>query len=230
MSAKSFCCQESFSFSIIVYEGNNMNIDFNNIQFDYNSKVIISYLILSLIAWLLNYLTRGKTNKIFFSSYRSSVWNPLTYIRLFTHSIGHKDFDHLVGNFLYILLIGPMIEEKYGSFPLLAMFLGTSLIIALFNILTSKRAILGASGNVYMLIVLSSFSNISEGKIPITLILICIFYVVSEMKKSIIEGNKKIYHDGHLLGALCGGVFGFLFYYYPEAITIINNFVGSINL
>ena len=208
-----------------------MKIDFNNIQFDYNSKVIISYLIISLIAWLLNYLTRGKTNKILFSSYRSSIWNPFTYLRMFTHSIGHKDWDHLVGNFLYILLIGPMIEEKYGSIPLLAMFLGTSLIIALFNIITSNnKAILGASGNVYMLIVLSSFSNISEGKIPITLILICIFYVISEMKKSITEGNKKIYHDGHLLGAICGGVFGFFFYYYPEAITIMNHFVGSINL
>ena len=190
----------------------------NNLQFDYNSVVIITYLILSLTAWLLNSITRGKTNKIFFSNYRSSFFNPLTYIRLFTHSIGHKDWDHLVSNFLFILLIGPMIEEKYGSINLLCMFLITSLIIALFNIIFNNYSITGASGNVYMLIVLSSFSNISEGKIPITLILIFLFYITSEIRKSILEGNKKVYHDGHLIGALCGIAFGFLFLYLPEGI------------
>ena len=109
-----------------------------------------------------------------------------------------------------------MIEEKYGSLNLIIMLLLTSLVIALFNIIFNNYCITGASGNVYMLIVLSSFSNISEGKIPITLILICLFYVVSEMKKSILEGNKKIYHDGHLLGAICGALFGFYFLYYTK--------------
>ncbi len=195
-----------------------MNLDFNqitnNIKFDYNSPVIISYLIISLIACLLNYITKEKTNKLLFSNYRSSPLNPLTYIRLFSHCIGHKDWDHFISNFLYILLIGPMIEEKYGSINLIAMLLITSLIISLFNIIFHNYCITGASGNVYMLITLSSFSNITEGKIPITLILILIFYITSEVRKSILEGNKKIYHDGHLLGAICGIIFGFYFLYF----------------
>ena len=114
-----------------------MNFDFQNIhlEFDYNSPVIISYLFLSLIACFFNFITKGKTNKLFFTSYPSSIWNPLSYIRLFTHAIGHKDFDHLVHNFLFILLIGPMIEEKYGSIPLIIMFLITSFVIALFNLI-----------------------------------------------------------------------------------------------
>ena len=197
-----------------------MNLDFNqiinNIKFDYNSPVIISYLIISLIACFLNYLTRGKTNKLFFCNYRSSPLNPLTYIRLFSHCIGHKDWDHFISNFLYILLIGPMIEEKYGNINLIIMLLITSLIISLFNIIFHNYCITGASGNVYMLIVLSSFSNITEGKIPITLILILIFYITSEIRKSILEGNKKIYHDGHLLGAICGIIFGFYFLYFKK--------------
>ncbi len=183
----------------------------NNIQFDYNSPVIITYLVLSLIAWFLNTISRGKTNKIFFSSYRSSLLNPLTYIRLITHSIGHKDLEHLIHNFLFILLIGPMVEEKYNSLNLIIMLVITSLVIALFNIIFNNYMILGASGNVYMLIVLSSFSNITEGKIPLTLILILIFYITSEVQKSLIEGNKRVYHDGHLIGAICGIVFGFYF-------------------
>lgn len=184
------------------------------INFDYNSPVIITYLVISVIAWLLNIITSGKSNKLLFTSYRSSIFNPLTYIRLFTHSIGHVDLSHLIHNFLFILLIGPMIEEKYGSINLLVMLLITSLVIGLFNTIFSNYSITGASGNVYMLIVLSSFSNISEGKVPITLVLILVFYIISEFTSRIFEGNKKTYHTGHLLGALCGIGFGFYFLYF----------------
>lgn len=188
-----------------------MEFDIKNIKFDYNSKVIISYLLICLLAWLLNTITRGKTNKLLFESYRSSTLNPLTYIRLFTHSIGHRDWDHLVSNFLIILLIGPMIEEKYGSVNLIIMFLLTSLVIGLFNTIFSNYSILGASGNVYMLIVLSAFSNVQEGTIPITVVLVCLFYVIGEIKRTITERKSKVYHDGHLIGALCGLAFGIFF-------------------
>lgn len=188
-----------------------MSFDFNSIKFDYNSIVIITYLLISICAWFLNIITRGKSNKLLFESRRSSPFSPLTYIRMFTHSIGHQNWDHLVGNFLYILLIGPMIEEKYGSTNLIIMFLITSFVIAIFNIIFSNYSILGASGNVYMLIVLSSFSNIQEGKIPITVVLICIFYVIGEFKRTITERKSKTYHDGHLIGALCGLLFGIFF-------------------
>ena len=199
----------------------NINTFIENIKLDYNSPVILTYLIISLIACILNTITRGKTNKLLFSNYRSSPLNPLTYIRLFTHCIGHQDYNHFMHNFLFILLIGPMIEEKYGGYLLIIMFLITSLFISLFNIIFNNYRITGASGNVYMLIVLSSFSNITEGKIPVTLILILIFYILSEVKNSITEGNKTIYHDGHLIGALCGVLFGFILLYYPNIINIL---------
>lgn len=187
------------------------NIDFSKIQFDYNSKVILSYFFISMIAWIINGITAGETNKLLFSSYRSSPFNPLTYIRMFTHSIGHQNLDHLINNFLIILLIGPMIEEKYGSINLLIMFLITAFVTALYNIIFKNYKICGASDNVYMLIMLSSFSNITEGKIPLTLILITLFYITKEIKNSIFEGNKKVSHISHVLGAICGLIFGFYF-------------------
>ena len=68
--------------------------------------------------------------------------------------------------------------------------------------------ILGASGIVFMLIVLSSFVNMQTGKIPITLILICIFYVVNEILQGLFK-KDNVSHMGHLIGAVCGFVFGF---------------------
>ena len=114
------------------------SIDLSKIQLDYNSKVVLSYFFLSLTAWFLNTITRGKTNKLFFSNYRSSPFNPLTYIRLFTHTIGHTNWSHLINNFLIILLIGPILEEKYGSINLLIMFLITALVTGLYNIIFKK--------------------------------------------------------------------------------------------
>ena len=177
----------------------------------YNSIVILTFFFISLVALILNYLTGGESNKIIFSSYRSNIFNPFTYVRLVTHIFGHADFSHFMNNFLYILLIGPMIEEKYGSKNLALMVLITAVVTGLINSIFSKnKMILGASGIVFMLIILSSFVNIQTGKIPITLILICIFYIVNE----IIEGMFKkdnVSHLGHLIGAVCGLIFGFYF-------------------
>jgi len=177
---------------------------------NYNSILILSYFFISLIALILNHITKGKTNRWFFSSYRSSLLNPLTYVRLITHSIGHKNWQHFSNNFIYILLVGPMIEEKYGTINLLYMFIITSAITGVINTLLSSNAILGASGNVFMLIILSSFVNIEAGKIPITLILIFLFYIVNEIFAGLFKSKKdNISHLSHLIGAICGCFFGF---------------------
>ena len=189
----------------------DLSFKIGSLSFDYNSIVIISYLLLSFFALILNKVTFGKSNHYLFECYRSSPFNILTYVRLFTHSIGHADWDHFIHNFLLILLVGPILEEKYGSLNLLIMFLITSFVIGVFNVLFDNYRLRGASGNLYMLIVLSSFSNIQDGKIPITVILICIFYVVGEVKRSITDKESSTYHDGHLLGAICGLIFGIFF-------------------
>ena len=182
--------------------------DFIN-YFQYNSVLILTFFIISFVAIVLKYITNGKTNDLLFSSYRSSLANPLTYIRLFTHVIGHDDWKHFSNNFLYILLIGPMLEEKYGTINLLVMMLITAGIIGIINHIVGKKKILGASGIVFMLIVMSSFVNIQSGKIPITLILIFIFYIVNEIIDGIFK-KDNVSHAGHIIGAICGAVFGFL--------------------
>lgn len=175
--------------------------------FQINSKVILAYFFISLIVLLLKNITNKKSNKLF-SSGRGSIFNPLTYIRMFTHIFGHSNYNHFKNNFLYILLIGPMIEEKYGSINLIKMIIITSIITALINIIISKKNIMGASGIVYMLILLSSLVNIEAGKIPITLILIFFFYIVTEIKDGLFK-RDNISHLSHIIGAITGFIFGY---------------------
>ncbi|MBQ8681684.1 MAG: rhomboid family intramembrane serine protease [Bacilli bacterium] len=175
--------------------------------FQYNAVVILSYFFISLLVLWLSHLTKGKSNKLFMTG-RGSIFNPITYIRMFTHILGHSNWNHFKNNFLYILLIGPMIEEKYGSINLLIMILITGFVTALINIIISKKQILGASGIVYMLILLSSLVNIESGKIPLTLILIFIFYIVTEFKDGLFK-KDNISHLSHIIGAICGFIYGF---------------------
>lgn len=182
------------------------NIHLNN-YISYNSKVILSFFFICLIAFILNIITKGKSNKLLFSNYRSSPLNPLTYIRLFTHIIGHSNWQHLKRNFLYILLVGPLVEEKYGSINLLIMILLTAFITGLINIIIGKYKILGSSDIVYMLIILSSIVNINKSTIPLTLILIIIFYIIDEILQ--INKSDNVSHLSHLIGAICGCIYGF---------------------
>ena len=176
----------------------------------YNSFVILTYFFLSLIVLILKNITNRKTNNLFTSG-RDSILNPLTYIRMFTHILGHTNYNHFKNNFLYILLIGPMIEEKYGSINLLIMILITSFITALINIIISNKNITGASGIVYMLILLSSMVNLEAGKIPITLILIFVFYILTEIKDGLFK-KDNISHLSHLIGAITGFIYGFIYF------------------
>lgn len=180
-------------------------------KFDYNAPIILTYFFICLIILIIDKLCKGKFSATFFSTYKNdSLLNPLTYFKLVSHSLGHADWDHLYSNFIKILLIGPLIEEKYGSINLLIAMVLTSLIIGIVNRLLGKGGILGASGVAYMLIILSSFVNIENGKIPITLTLIILFFVVDEIIKLFRRKKDGISHLGHITGAICGVIFGIL--------------------
>lgn len=176
---------------------------------NYNSVVILSYFFISFFALILNVITGGSSNKLLFSTYRSNIFNPLTYLRLVLHVFGHADWEHFRNNFLKILLIGPMVEDKFGSYNLFIMIIITAVLTGILNsILSKKTMLLGASGIAFMLIILSSFVNIQAGKIPLTLIFIFLFYVFDEIRDGIFK-KDNISHFGHIIGALCGCVYGF---------------------
>lgn len=177
--------------------------------FQYNSVLILTFFFTSFAVLILKYITLGKSNEILFSSYRSSLLNPLTYIRLFTHILGHRDWQHFSNNYLKILILGPLIEEKYGSINLLIMILLTALITGIVNAIIGNARIKGASNITFMLIVLSAFVNITDNQIPFTLVLVIIFYVLDEIRD--LKKDDNIAHFGHLTGAVCGIVFGFIY-------------------
>ncbi|MGM9522771.1 MAG: rhomboid family intramembrane serine protease [Oscillospiraceae bacterium] len=179
-------------------------------KISYNSPVILSFAFISLTVLLIGKLTGGYTTLELFCVYRSSLLSPLTYLRFFTHVLGHSSYQHYINNILLMLVIGPAMEEKYGSKPLLIAIAVTAFISGLIQfIFFPGTALLGASGIVFMLIILSSFGGLKKGTIPLTLILVSVFYIGGEIVDSV-TANDNVSHMAHIIGGTCGGVFGFI--------------------
>lgn len=175
----------------------------------FNAPVILSFALLSLLALALGNLTNGATTYRYFSVYRSSLSDPLTYIRFFGHVLGHAGYDHYMGNMLLLLLVGPGIEEKYGHRTTALCIAVTALVTGLVQfIFFPATALLGASGIVFMMIVLSSFTEMGKEGIPITLILVVVFYLGGELMDGL-TALDNVSQLTHIVGGICGLVFGF---------------------
>lgn len=175
----------------------------------FNAPVILTFALLSLLALLLGNWTNGAATHQYFSVYRSSLSDPLTYVRFIGHVLGHADYEHYMGNMLLLLLVGPGIEEKYGHKTTALCITITALVTGLVQfIFFPTTVLLGASGVVFMMIVLSSFTEMGKEGIPITLILVVIFYLGGELIDSLTTADN-VSRLTHIVGGLCGLVFGF---------------------
>ena len=178
------------------------------IRFKYNAPVVLTFALLALGAYFLNQALGGKPNIYYFSTYRHSLLDPLTYVRSIGHVLGHASWDHYIGNMLLFLLLGPILEEKYGSKPLLIMILITAFFTSLINfIFFPHSALLGASGIVFMFILLSSVVAVDKGEIPISFIVIVVLYLGREIV-SMMDSNN-ISEMAHIIGGAFGSFFGF---------------------
>lgn len=179
------------------------------LHIQYNSPVVLSFALLSLAALLLGRLTGGWTTHTLFCVYRAPLTDPFTYIRMVGHVLGHAGYAHYISNMTLLLVIGPPLEEKYGSGRLLGCILFTALVSGLVQFLFFPgSALLGASGIVFMMIVLSSLAGMREGAIPLTLILVVFIYLGGEVVDAITL-QDNVSHLTHILGGLCGAGLGF---------------------
>ena len=177
----------------------------------FNAPVTLTFALLSLGALLLGNATHGKSTELLFSTYRAKLLDPLMYLRLFGHVLGHANWSHYIGNMTLILILGPILEEKYGSANFLEMICITAGITGIIhNIFFPKVILLGASGIVFMCIILASAVSFKGGEIPITLILVFVIYVGGEIMDAVSK-KDNISQLGHIIGGMCGGAYGLMY-------------------
>lgn len=179
------------------------------LKITFNAPVVLSLAAISFVATLLNYVTGGASGRVLFMTYHSPLSSPMTWIRAFTHIFGHADWTHLIGNMSYLLLLGPMLEEKYSSQTLAGVIAVTAVVTSVVNyIFFPGIALCGASGVVFAFILLSSFTEFREGEIPVTFILVAVFFLGQQIYDGITV-QDNISNMAHIVGGIIGGLLGY---------------------
>lgn len=180
------------------------------IRITFNSPGILSFVGVCLLALILDKITGGISTLKLFSVYRSSFLNPLTYVRLIGHIFGHAGWSHFINNIMMILILGPMLEEKYGSKDILLVILITAVVTGAFHMIFSPfTRLLGASGVVFAFILLSSLTSFDDGGIPVTFILVAVIYI-GEQIYQLIAITSNVSNITHIIGGAVGATFGFV--------------------
>ena len=179
------------------------------LKITFNAPVVLTFVMICFIATLLGVLTGGRITQSFFMTYHSSLKNPMTYLRFFTHVFGHDGGRHFIGNASYLLLLGPMLEEKHGSRELVEIIGVTALITGVVNyIFFWNVGLCGASGVVFAFIILASFTSFKEGEIPLTFILVTVVFIGQQIYEAVAVANN-VSNISHIIGGMIGALLGY---------------------
>lgn len=180
------------------------------LRLSFNAPAVLTFTALCVIVQLISMLTRGESNRVLFSVYRTSLLDPLTWVRCFTHVLGHAGWDHLLGNVMYILILGPMIEEKYGTATTAFIMAATALVIGVINMVFFPGVmLLGASGIVFAFILIASITIREDNTIPVTFILVALLYLGQQIWQGLFS-QDNVSQMAHIAGGAVGAVLGFL--------------------
>ena len=178
------------------------------LRLDYNAPAVLTFVLLCVAVQLVSLITGGESNRAVFSIHGSAF--PMVLVRLFAHVLGHANWTHLLNNMMFILILGPMIEEKYGTsdtvFVILATALATGLAHLIFNPGTS---LLGASGVVFAFILLASITGAQEHTIPLTFILVALLWI-GEQAYNAFALQNNVSELTHIIGGAVGAGLGFV--------------------
>ena len=186
------------------------------LKFQYDSPVMLTFAFIALIIFILDtFAFKGKLKEVWlvtptaaggqfpfaFSDYRS-------IIRLFIHVFGYDQSSVLVCNLIFILLLGPQMEDRYGSVIIGIMIFVSSLFSGVLNACFCKNAVCGAEPVVFMLILLWTMMHLSRSKVSASAIAVIALFVCMELFAE--NPNGVVGVAIVAAGGLCGSLFAFL--------------------
>lgn len=174
----------------------------------FNSPFILAFALLASFVLVIN-LSVGIYIKILTLNGTFDYMSWQSYVGLLLYPLSHSGVVHLVSNFSIILLIGPILEKHFGWKRMISMSVITTLAIGFVHIIVSDDGLVGASGLVFLYIVLASLTNSSNKEIPLTFILVVVLFLGQEIIHSFQE--DQISHLAHIGGGVMAILFKYVF-------------------
>jgi rhomboid protease GluP len=170
-------------------------------RIEFNAPVMVCYALAAVTATILP--VQGKL----------AIHGPIRLLdgdfllSLFTWTLAHGGMTHLLSNFVVILLAGPLLEDRFGSLRMLGVLVTASVLVGLAHcILDPRGALIGASGTVFCLIMLTAMLAGQSGTIPLTMLLVATLYLGRELAG--LFANDGISQTAHILGGVLGVMLG----------------------
>lgn len=186
------------------------------LKFHYDSPVMLTFALITLLVFILDaFAFKGKLKEIWLvtptaagGQFPFSFSDFPSILRLFIHVFGYSQNEVLICNLIFILLLGPQMEERYGSVIIGIMIFVSSLFSAVLNACFCKNAVCGAEPVVFMLILLWTMMQLSRSKISASAIaVIALFIAMLVFRKN---PNGVVGVAVIAAGGLCGSLFAFL--------------------
>ncbi|WP_307770670.1 rhomboid family intramembrane serine protease [uncultured Treponema sp.] len=147
--------------------------------------------------------------------------NPADYAKTILHVFGTGGWENLLTTLTFVLLLGPTLEERYGS-PMLALMMGiTAFVTGVLTACAVPVPSAGAGSIVFMMILLESLLALAKKDIPLSWLMIFLLYIsyrmytaakivapVSKGFMPFLTANVPTFVD--LAGGVCGSLFAFL--------------------
>lgn len=179
-----------------------------HIKISFNSPAILGFTAACTLSFMLNAVTNGRANSMFFSVYRSSLLSPAAWFRFIGHVFGHAGWEHFIGNTMMILAVGPLLEEKYGTRDMACVIGATALVTGIVHFVFFPGVmLLGASGVAFSLILLSSFTNIKDMMVPATFLLVAAVYIGEQIFQGLFV-QDNVSSLTHIIGGAVGAGLG----------------------
>jgi membrane associated rhomboid family serine protease len=175
-----------------------------------NAPVLLSFVLLCTILHACSVLYPGLRPILGVDDRFTELWNPLSYLSLFTHVLAHENWAHLQGNMVHLLLVGPAVEHAFGSKNLFYIIVVVAFSSALVHLAIGKQFTyqLGASGVVFACIMLSSLVTASTGTLPLSFVIVATWWLGDEVWKFFVSGDT-VSHHAHLSGGGVGTMAGY---------------------
>ncbi len=186
------------------------------LKFHYDSPVMLTFALVTLLVFILDaFAFKGKLKDMWLvtptaagGQFPFSFSDFPSILRLFIHVFGYSQNEVLICNLIFILLLGPQMEERYGSVIIGIMIFVSSLFSGVLNACFCKNTVCGAEPVVFMLILLWTMMQLSRSKISASAIaVIALFIAMLIFRKN---PNGVVGVAVIAAGGLCGSLFAFL--------------------
>ena len=185
-----------------------------SLKVSYDAPVTLSFVIICALFFLLNtyVIKNGALLKVLASPTTQAgalpfiAKQPVSYLRLLLYIFGAGDASVLITNLILIMLLGPAMEERYGSVIIGIMIFVSALFSGVLNACFCEASLVGAVPVVSMMIFLNAFMSFSKKKFPLSFVAVMVFFVVLQ----IVSGAGAVKIIICIAGGLCGSLFAFL--------------------